>query len=70
MIKETFSHLLIFPLYIIPLKQRRAIQRSSALFLFYLSKGDYAMEEFDPQILVHIIEVAAEVLIAILSDEE
>jgi len=28
------------------------------------------MESLDPQIIVHIIEVAAEVLIAILSDEE
>jgi len=28
------------------------------------------MESLDPQIIVHIIEVAAEVLIAIFSDEE
>ena len=27
------------------------------------------MESFDPQIIVHIIEVAAEVLIAFLGDE-
>jgi len=28
------------------------------------------MESFDPQIIVHIIEVAAEVLIAFLGDEK
>ena len=64
------SYELNLKIYIISLKQRRAIQRSFALFLFYPSKGVHAMEEFNSQILVHIIEVAAEVLIAILGDEE